>query len=90
MKLKCPLLLNMPSKKNQQNYSIFYPSEQFTFAHFNVRYPVVVATYFVVVVRWLSRVDKLWFQHNCRTHLSQPNQPFSVSTTTEAESDFAQ
>ena len=30
----------MPSKKNQQNYSSFYPSEQFIFAHFNVRYPV--------------------------------------------------
>ena len=40
MKLKCPLLLNMPSKKNQQKYWFFYPSEPFTFKHFNVRHPV--------------------------------------------------
>ena len=39
-KVKCPLLLNMPSKKNQQNYWSFYPSEPFTIAHFNVRHPV--------------------------------------------------
>ena len=30
----------MPSKKNQQNYWSFYPSEPFTIAHFNVRHPV--------------------------------------------------
>ena len=41
MKLKCAMLLNMPSKKNQQNYWSFYPSEPFTLGHFNVRYPVV-------------------------------------------------
>ena len=40
LKVKCPLLLNMPSKKNQQNYWSFYPSEPFTIAHFNVRHPV--------------------------------------------------
>ena len=40
MTLKCPLLLNMHSKKNQQNYWPFYPSEPFTFGHFNVRHPV--------------------------------------------------
>ena len=27
MKLKCPLLQNMPSKKDQQNYWSFHPSE---------------------------------------------------------------
>ena len=41
MKLKCPLLQNMPSKKNQQNYWSFHPSEPFTIAHFNVRHPVI-------------------------------------------------
>ena len=34
------LLLNMHSKKNPQNYWSSYPSETFTFAHFNVRHPV--------------------------------------------------
>ena len=40
MKLKCPLLLNMHLKKNQQNYWSFYPSEPFKNEHFNVRHPV--------------------------------------------------
>ena len=30
----------MPSKKNQQDYCSFYPSEPSTIAHFNVRHPV--------------------------------------------------
>ena len=42
MKLKCPLQLNMPSKKNQHNYWSFYPSEIFTIAHFNVKHPVIM------------------------------------------------
>ena len=33
-------LQNMPSKKNQQDYWSFHPSEPFTIAHFNVRHPV--------------------------------------------------
>ena len=37
----------------------------------------------VVVVRWLSRVDKLWFQHNCRTHL-----PFSVAAECFCNSEY--
>ena len=41
MKLNCPLLLNMPSKKNQQNYGSFYPSQPFKYGHFNVRHPVL-------------------------------------------------
>ena len=40
MKLKCPLLQNMPSKKSQQNYWSFHPSEPFAITHFNVRHPV--------------------------------------------------
>ena len=40
MELKCPLLLNMHLKKNQQNLWSFYPSEPFQNGHFNVRYPV--------------------------------------------------
>ena len=43
MKLKCPLLQNMPSEKKHQNYWSFYPSEPFTIAHFNVRHPVLRA-----------------------------------------------
>ena len=30
----------MPSKKNQQNYWYFYPSEPLQNGHFNVRHPV--------------------------------------------------
>ena len=41
-KVKCPLLLNLPSKKNQRNYWSFYPSEPSTIAHFNVRHPVII------------------------------------------------
>ena len=36
----------MPSKKNQQNYWSFYPSEPFTFRHFNVRHPVIEMLFF--------------------------------------------
>ena len=39
-KVKFPLPLNMPSKRNQQNFWSFYPSEPFKNGHFNVRYPV--------------------------------------------------
>ena len=52
MKLKCPLLQNMPSKKNQQNYWSFHPSGPFTIAHFNVRHPVV--TIIVTVIMTLA------------------------------------
>ena len=45
MKLKCPLLLNMHLKKNQQNYWSFYPSEPFKNGHFNVRHPVFVIVF---------------------------------------------
>ena len=57
MKLKCPLLQNMSSKKNQQNYWSFHPSEPFTIAHFNVRHPVPLLDHSMVR---LGKEQAIW------------------------------
>ena len=58
MKLKCPLLLNMHLKKNQQNYWSFYPSEPFENGHFNVRHPVSPWNTDEVTLLWISSKDQ--------------------------------
>ena len=42
IKLKCPHLLKPLGIIIQQNYWFFYPSEQFSFVHFNMIHPVYV------------------------------------------------
>ena len=44
----------MPSKRDQQNFWSFYPSEPFKNGHFNVRHPVfcIKSTNMYVIVNW--------------------------------------
>ena len=65
IKLKCPLLLNIHLKKNQQNYWSFYPLEPFKNGHFNVRHPVKgIVTIQTSVTQYsitYTQVDPFWF-----------------------------